>query len=80
MLASGVNPWGYVNADSTLSKLGQANAGNWDAFFQGSFDDAQAGNLFLNFTSPRDQCVSRLVGHTDILQDDGLSVKSGTAH
>ncbi|KAF8590706.1 glycoside hydrolase family 76 protein [Ramaria rubella] len=41
MLASGVATWDYVNSNSTLAQLGIANAGDWDAFFQGSFDDAQ---------------------------------------
>jgi len=41
MLAASVDTWSYVNTDSMLAKLGLANAGNWDAFFQGSFDDSQ---------------------------------------
>jgi hypothetical protein len=41
MLAAGVDTWANVNTDSHLAQLGAANAGGWDAFFQGSFDDAQ---------------------------------------
>jgi hypothetical protein len=47
MLAAGVTTWGDVNTDSTLAQLGRANAGNWDAFFQGSFDDAQVGTFSM---------------------------------
>ncbi|KIJ38400.1 glycoside hydrolase family 76 protein [Sphaerobolus stellatus SS14] len=42
MLAASLSTWDYVNTESTLAQLGLANAGNWDAFFQGSFDDSQA--------------------------------------
>jgi hypothetical protein len=40
MLASGLDTWSYVNSDSHLAKLELANAGNWDAFFQGTFREA----------------------------------------
>lgn len=46
MLALGVKTWEIVNTRSHLAQLGAANAGNWDKFFQGSFDDAQWVILF----------------------------------
>lgn len=49
MLAANLDTWSYVNTNSTIAKLGLANAGNWDAFFQGSFDDAQVRPLALSF-------------------------------
>jgi hypothetical protein len=41
MLATGETTWEVVNFNSHVAQLGAANAGNWDAFFRGSFDDAQ---------------------------------------
>jgi hypothetical protein len=41
MLAAGVTTWQVVNTNSHLAQLGAANAGNWDNFFRGSYDDAQ---------------------------------------
>jgi hypothetical protein len=40
MLATGETTWDVVNFNSHLAKLGAANAGNWDDFFRGSYDDA----------------------------------------
>lgn len=41
MLYLQIDDYDYINCDSHLAKLGAANEGKWDEFFQGSFDDAQ---------------------------------------
>jgi hypothetical protein len=41
MLTLNVTTWSLINEVSTLGLLGAADLGDWDHFFQGSYDDAQ---------------------------------------
>eukprot|EP01124_Arcella_intermedia_P023810 TRINITY_DN3869_c0_g1_i1.p1 TRINITY_DN3869_c0_g1~~TRINITY_DN3869_c0_g1_i1.p1 ORF type:complete len:374 (-),score=63.08 TRINITY_DN3869_c0_g1_i1:11-1132(-) len=65
--------WDYINRNSHLAKLGAANAGHWDDFFQGSYDDAQWVILYyykvsdyLNFLGQDD---SSFVGSAGAIYD-----------